>query len=94
MNKQGWAGYHRRGQLFLKQVAFEEGARYPDFGSNTEIYTSGSNIEVETLSPLRRLEPDESALHVERWTLFRDVEIGFTEADIEQAIGSLLEQLG
>ncbi|HEY0547364.1 MAG TPA: hypothetical protein VGC91_18435 [Pyrinomonadaceae bacterium] len=93
MNKQGWAGYHRRGLLFLKHAAFEEGARYPDYGSSTEIYTSGSTIEVETLSPLRHLEPDAAAVHVERWKLFRDVEIGLTEAEIEKVIDALIEQI-
>lgn len=93
MNKQGWAGYHRRGLLFLKHAAYEEGARYPDYGCNTEIYTSGSTIEVETLSPLRRLEPDESAAHVERWALLWEVEIGSLETEIEQAIGGFVEQI-
>jgi hypothetical protein len=93
MNKQGWAAYHRQDMLFIKQAAYEEGASYPDYGSTAEIYTAGSFIEVETLSPLRKLEPDESALHVERWRLFRDVILGSSETEIERAIGPLAEQM-
>lgn len=91
MNKQGWAAYHRRGTLFIKRFAYEEGAAYPDYGSNTEVYTGGPTIEVESLAPLRRLEPDESALHVETWELFPGVDIGSTEEELEAAIGPLVK---
>lgn len=91
LNKQGWAGYHRHGTLFIKRFAYEEGAAYPDYGSNTEVYAGGSTIEVESLSPLRRLEPGESAQHLETWELFRGVEFGSTEEEIEAAIGSLIK---
>lgn len=91
MNKQGWAAYHRRDTLFVKRFAYEEGAAYPDFGSNTEVYTAASNIEVESLSPLRRLAPGESALHVETWELFPNIEIGSTEEELERAIGPLVK---
>lgn len=90
MNKQGWAAYHRRGTLFIKRFAYEEGATYPDYGSNAEVYTGGASIEVESLSPMRRLEPDQSALHVETWELFPEVEIGSTEEEIDAAIGPLV----
>jgi hypothetical protein len=93
MNKQGWAAYHRRETLFVKYAAYEEGATYPDYGSTTEAYTAGSFIEVETLSPLRQLAPDESALHTERWQLFRDVRMGSTEAEIERAVTPLVAQI-
>lgn len=94
MNKQGWAAYYRRGTLFIKRFAYEEGTAYPDYGSNNEVYTGGATIEVESLSPLRRLEPDESALHVESWELFPHVEIGLTEEDIEAAISPILKSAG
>lgn len=93
MNKQGWAAYHRQGTLFIKYAAYEEGASYPDYGSTMEAYTAGSFIEVETLSPLRRLEPGEAAQHIERWRLFRGVGLGSTEAEIESSIGPLIAQM-
>ena len=33
MNKAGWAAYARQGTLFVKRVAFQEQAAYPDYGS-------------------------------------------------------------
>ena len=91
-NKQGWAAYHRKGTLFVKRFAYREGATYPDYGSNMETYTAGSFMEVETLGPMQHLEPGESAEHVERWYLFRNVNIGPTEASIDAAINPLLAQ--
>ncbi len=72
-NRQGWAAYHLKGQLFVKRYDWQEGARYPDFGVNTEVYTAGAFIELETLGPLLTVAPGASAEHEERWSLFRDV---------------------
>jgi hypothetical protein len=92
MNKQGWAAYHRHQTLFVKFFDYEEGASYPDYGSNNEIYTAGTFIEVETLGPVRRLEPGMAAEHVERWYLFRNVARGETETAIDAFIRPLVER--
>jgi hypothetical protein len=89
LNKQGWAAYQRGATLFLKRFAYEEGANYPDYGCNCETYTAGDFIEVESLSPLRRLEPNASAEHLERWSLFADVEPAADEATLEAALNPL-----
>ena len=73
-NRQGWAGYHRNGQLFVKRYDWQESATYPDFGVNTEAYTAGAFVELETLGPLVSLAPGAAATHEERWFLFRDIE--------------------
>jgi hypothetical protein len=73
-NRQGWAAYHRNGQLFVKRYDWQERATYPDFGVNTEAYTAGSFIELETLGALVSLAPGAAATHEERWYLFKDVE--------------------
>ena len=91
MNKQGWAAYRHGATLFVKRFAYEAGATYPDYGCNCETYTAGDFIEVESLAPLVRLEPGASAEHVERWTLFRGVEVaGAGEDELEAAIGPLV----
>ena len=90
MNKQGWAAYQLGRTLFVKRFAYEEGASYPDYGCNCETYTAGDFIEVESLSPLRRLEPGASAEHLERWTLFQDVETGATEDELAAVINRLV----
>jgi hypothetical protein len=91
-NKQGWAAYRHGQTLFIKRADYLENALYPDNGCNFETFTAGSFIEVETLAPLRRLEPNEASEHVERWFLFRDVDIGATEEDSDAALAPLLAQ--
>lgn len=93
LNKQGWAAYARGTTVFVKRFAYAEGASYTDYGCNCETYTAGDFIEVESLSPLLRLEPGQSAEHVERWSLFADVETGTTEETLEAALSSLMSQL-
>jgi hypothetical protein len=89
LNKQGWAAYQHGATLFVKRFAYAEGASYPDYGCNCETYTAGDFIEVESLSPLLRLEPGASAEHLERWSLFADVELGADEATLEAALNPL-----
>jgi hypothetical protein len=68
LNKQGWAGHQMEDLMFIKRFDFIDGT-YPDMNSNTEIYTAGGFIEVETLSPLRWVEPGDLIQHQERWEL-------------------------
>ncbi len=73
-NRQGWAAYHRQDQLFVKRYEWQEGVVYPDFGVNTEAYTAGAFVELETLGPLVSLPPGAAATHEERWSLFAGVQ--------------------
>lgn len=93
-NKRGWAGYARQGQLFVKRYGWQEGRSYPDFGVNTEAYTAGDFIELETLGPLVRLAPGESTEHEERWTLLREVDVARDDAALARALAGHLEALG
>ncbi len=69
LNKQGWAKYQSGDLEFVKHFDFIENAAYPDMNSNTELYTAGSFVEIETLAPLQRLAPDASTEHIEHWQL-------------------------
>ena len=85
-NKQGWAAYHREKTLFVKNFDYQEFASYPDYGCNTEVYTAGSVIELESLSPLSNIAPGEFVEHLEHWNLFRGVdEAGETLRRLKQA---------
>jgi len=68
-NRQGWAMYRRGNLEFVKRFDYIENAAYPDLNSNTEIYTAGSFVEIESLAPLRQLVSGESAEHDEFWEL-------------------------
>lgn len=69
----GWAGYLRDGRLFLKATRYKANGRYPDLGSNLELFTNNEMLEVETLSPLVTLPPQGIVSHTERWYLLPDV---------------------
>lgn len=70
-NRRGWAAYLGEDTLFVKRFPWVEGAPYPDMGCNTETFTAGAFVEVESLSPLARVEPGGVLEHVERWELER-----------------------
>lgn len=89
-NKQGWAGYLRKGELFVKTFPYVEGAKYPDYGCNCETYTDGNFMEVESLGPLVNLEPGKSVSHVENWYLFKGVDAGKDDDSLEAALKPLL----
>jgi hypothetical protein len=91
-NTQGWAAYLRHRTLFVKRYPWVKDATYPDFGSNTETYTAGTFIELETLAPLVELGPGASTDHTERWFLFRGVEGGGSEATLDAALQKLVAE--
>jgi len=68
-NYPGWAAYWNDGVTFVKYAAVDPAANYPDLGCAFETFTNGKMIEFETLGPLAKLAPGETATHVEFWTL-------------------------
>lgn len=73
LNRQAWAAFEWRNLLFVKRFDFTANAAYPDMNSNTEVYTAGLFVELETLSPLVKLAPGEVVSHTERWQLFENM---------------------
>ncbi len=71
LNKQGWVRYRFEDLEFTKRFDFAENAVYPDLNSNTELYTAGDFVEIESLSPLKNIAASESIEHIERWELER-----------------------
>lgn len=72
LNTLGWAAYYLKGDLFLKCYNCDPDAVYPDFGCNTETYTDPDMLEVETLSPLKKIPANGGTLeHTEHWFLFK-----------------------
>lgn len=60
--------------LFVKQFDYFEGKKYPDGGMSVEMYTCENFLEAETLSPMYKVAPGETIEHVERWSLYDNVE--------------------
>ena len=72
MPNPAWAAYWVDGMAFVKQFSREEG-EYPDFGCGVEVYTNADMLELETVGPLRTVDPSEHICHTEVWKIF-DVE--------------------
>jgi hypothetical protein len=72
-NENGWAAYFNSTHLFVKHYTHDPNARYPDFGVSYESYVNDVMLEMETLSPLKMLEPDSCVEHKERWDLFDNI---------------------
>ena len=69
LNKQGWVEYRLPDINFVKRFEFSDGKVYPDMNSNTEVYSAGGFIEIESLSPVKRVDPGQTIEHRERWEL-------------------------
>jgi len=57
------------GYAFVKKFERKKG-EYPDFGCSVEAYTNPIMLELETLSPLKTLEPNSTIEHTEIWRIF------------------------
>jgi hypothetical protein len=67
-HRQGWVGYLRGGRCFIKAFIRRE-ATYPDGGANLEIYLGNRGAEIESLGPLIALEPGDTTVHDELWSI-------------------------
>jgi hypothetical protein len=93
LNTHGWCAYENNRQLFLKQFPCLHDVQYPDFGCNCEIFTNARMLELESLSPLMELSPNDSITHEEQWYLFRDVNLGSSQDEIEFSLKPIMKLL-
>lgn len=82
LNTEGWAAYATGGEVFLKKIEHQADAVYPDLNASSQVYTQGEMIELETLSPLTRIDRGETLEWVEHWSLLRG-EVTQDESAIE-----------
>ncbi|MCJ7715949.1 MAG: hypothetical protein MUO54_05455, partial [Anaerolineales bacterium] len=71
-NPKGWLAYYFEKTLFVKTVAYHDGAHYLDRGASSQIYCSPDFIELETLGPVLSLKPGESVDHQETWQIYTE----------------------
>ena len=57
------------GTVFKKEFKYLHGESYPDYGCSTEVFTNNLMLEMETLSPLYKIEGGNSVEHLEKWSL-------------------------
>ena len=65
------AAYSINDELFVKRARADACEEYPDYGCSVEIFTNRNMLEIETLGPLRVVEPGAAAEHTEEWSLHR-----------------------
>ncbi len=89
-NNQAWAAYFNNGDAFVKRYAHFEGENYPDNNVSFETYTNDFMLEIESLSPLMKVNPGEMLEHIEVWNITPDVKAPEnTEASIQEAVDKL-----
>jgi len=95
-HKAKWVAYLNGETLFVKTFDYVEGAAYTDFGCNFETFSNMDMLEVETLSPLRKLQPGEAVEHTEKWYLLGDAPQppSLHEQDLGAWIAPILTKLG
>ena len=86
-NPNTWVAYVLNGEAFVKQARADAARTYPDFGCAFETFTNNEFLEIETLSPLTKVLPDQAVEHVENWTLHRGVQLSdFTDAELDRIV--------
>lgn len=70
-NALGWSAFVGEKYTFLKRYVHNPQAAYPDFGCSCELQIDEDYTEIQTLSPVYRVEPDQGIRHVENLSLFR-----------------------
>ena len=87
---QQWAAYLNHGNIFIKRFLSDPEENYPDFGSRIEFYTNQKFLEVETLGPIKKVEPGDSISHREDWYYYTGVNEWQNEKDLDKIIQAYL----
>ncbi len=74
-NTRGWLAYFFDDTLFVKRFGVRRSEEYPDYGSNTEVYTNHRFTELESLGPLVDLPPKKDVVHTETWEIYKEDQI-------------------
>lgn len=91
-NPHTWGAYVLNGEVFIKQAAGDAHAIYPDFGCSFETFTNNEFLEMETLSPLKKVAPGETVEQTEHWSLHKNVRLKeLTDAAIDAEISPFLD---
>lgn len=90
-NVLGWVAYLSHDFTFMKRYVHNPQAVYPDFGSSCEIAVRKDFVEIQSLSPMYRLEPGQEIKHVENLSVFHTKD-GVDPKD-EDGIARYIEEL-
>lgn len=89
LNKLSWGAYVLDNYVFIKRYNYYPNAVYPDYMCNMEVYTDKKIFELETLSPLRLVEPGSYSEYKENWYIFK-LEVDENEESIDKYLLPLI----
>ena len=89
LSRAGWIGYLRQGVFFRKSFEPEPQATHTDLSCNVEIFCNDELIELETLAPLRRLEPGSTVSQTEWWEFTTGVDVPMTLEGVRSLANTL-----
>jgi hypothetical protein len=91
-NSDTWGAYLLGSDLFVKRYRADKTKPYTDMGCSYETFTNQDFLELETLGPLRTVKPGESAEHLERWSLHKNISVAsWTDDELDRALVPLLK---
>ena len=92
-NRVGWAGYLRTGTLFIKRVDWDDDRRVPGLRrEHRDLHLGELHRARDDGAAPQRIAPGGAATHEERWSLFKGVDAGTTEASLDAALQPLVAQ--
>ena len=86
----GTAIYAYKDTVFVKKYEHKQDAEYDDFGVSFETYTNSQILEMETIGTVHYLKPNETATHIEKWSVFENV--GTPDAKCEAEIDNFVKK--
>ncbi len=85
----GWIAYQNFNSVFVKYCAATPAKNYPDMGANFEVFTNSEIMELESLSPIKKINPGESIVHNELWLLKNNIPDLVKDEDVQIFLGNL-----
>ena len=87
-----WAAYLLNGEAFVKRSNADPTKTYPDFGCSFETFTNNEFLEIETLGPMTKVQPEHMVEQVEQWGLYRNVKpAAITDEELTRVLGPMLQ---
>jgi hypothetical protein len=69
-NDRGWMAYINNEQLFVKKFSMNINKTYSDYGASCESFTSEFFFELETVSSLIKIKPNQTVSLIESWNIY------------------------
>jgi hypothetical protein len=91
-NVDTWAAYLLNGEAFMKRSKADPTKTYPDFGCSFETFTNNEFLEIETLGPMTKVQPEHTVEQVEQWGLYKNVKpAAITDEELTRVLAPMLQ---